>query len=384
MSVHVAKPDSPLDQGPLDERLELAALRASLELADGFTLLLAVCNEPRHRDELISELARDPNAPSVKVIDLDQPIDSLLDELSRRLESAAEKAVFVVGLERSLPNSDDAYRSRLVANLNASRDAIARTVARPLVLWIPEYVLHALQHGAPDFYSIHSGVYRYGQPYKSAEALARSALSIDDYREESSTAAEKVLRIAALERLLSEYEARPADRRDRHAELALLEWLALRFRSAARLREAESAATRAVTLAQDLFGNDHPDVAGCVNNLGRVLQDKGNMDGALRCFRDAERVARAVFGNDDPKVATSVNNIGCVLQDKGDLAGALRCFREAERIDRAAFGNDHPNVARDVNNVGIVLKAKGDLDGALQCYREAERIARAAFGNNHP
>jgi tetratricopeptide (TPR) repeat protein len=383
MSVPAAKPESPVDQGPLDEQLELAALRASLELADGFTLLLAVCNQPRRRDELISELARDPNASSVKIIHLDQPIDSLLDELSRRLESAAEKAVFVLGLERSLPNSDEAHRSRLVANLNASRDALARTVARPLVLWIPEYVLHALQRGAPDFYSIHSGVYQFGQPYESAEAFARRTLSVDEDREEGSTAAEKALRIAALERLLSEYEARPADRRDRPAEWALLARLAFCLQRAGRLAEAESAGRRALALAQATFGNDHPKVAACVNNVGSVLRSKGDLDGALRCFREAERIDRAAFGNDHPKVATCVNNVGRVLHDKGDLDGALRCFREAERINRAAFGNDHPHLAYAMNNVGSVLQAKGDLDGALRCFREAERIARAAFGDNH-
>jgi len=141
---------------------------------------------------------------------------------------------------------------------------------------------------------------------------------------------------------------------------------------------------RAERMGRAALGDDHPEVAAIVNNIGTVLHDQGDLDGALAAFREAERIDRAAFGDDHPEVARDVNNIGTVLKAKGDLEGALAAYREAERIDRAAFGDDHPNVAIRVNNIGSVLKATGDLDGALAAYREAERIDRAAFGDDHP
>ncbi|MEM1011239.1 MAG: tetratricopeptide repeat protein [Planctomycetota bacterium] len=132
------------------------------------------------------------------------------------------------------------------------------------------------------------------------------------------------------------------------------------------------------------FGDDHPNVAIRLNNVGTVLQARADLDGALASYREAERIDRAAFGDDHPKVAIRVNNVGSVQEARGDLDGALSNYREAERIDRAAFGGDHPNVARDVNNIGYVLQARGDLDGALTSFREAERINRAAFGDDHP
>jgi len=86
------------------------------------------------------------------------------------------------------------------------------------------------------------------------------------------------------------------------------------------------------------------------------------------------------FGDDHPRVATTLNNIGNVLQDKGDLDGALKCYREAERIDRAAFGDDHPNIAIRANNIGSVLLARGDRDGARRMAGEALRIGVRTFG----
>ena len=100
----------------------------------------------------------------------------------------------------------------------------------------------------------------------------------------------------------------------------------------------------------------------------------------MKCYREAERIDRAAFGDNHPNVATRVNNIGRVLQERGDLEGAMKCFREAERIDRAAFGDNHPEVATDVNNIGGVLFAKGDLEGARAALVEAFRIKIGTVG----
>ncbi|MCH8253476.1 MAG: tetratricopeptide repeat protein, partial [Planctomycetes bacterium] len=65
---------------------------------------------------------------------------------------------------------------------------------------------------------------------------------------------------------------------------------------------------------------------------------------------------------------------------KGDRDGALKGFREAERIDRKAFGDDHPEVATDVNNIGGVLFERGDLAGAREKMTEAFRIFVRTYG----
>ncbi len=111
-----------------------------------------------------------------------------------------------------------------------------------------------------------------------------------------------------------------------------------------------------------------------------VLRNKSDLDGAVRCYREAERINRAAYGDAHPSVATSVNNIGVVLKIQGDLDGALRCHQEAERIDLAAYGDNHPDVARDSNNIGIVMRAKGDLDCARRNHEKSLRILLRAHG----
>ena len=60
------------------------------------------------------------------------------------------------------------------------------------------------------------------------------------------------------------------------------------------------------------------------NQCGLYLKNRARFDAALAVSRAAERIDRAAFGNDDPRVATIVNNIGTLLQDQGDLDGALK------------------------------------------------------------
>ena len=132
------------------------------------------------------------------------------------------------------------------------------------------------------------------------------------------------------------------------------------------------------------YGPDHPNVAIRLNNLGRVLQDQGDLAGARAAFERALAIDERVHGPDHPDVATGVNNLGRVLQDQGDLAGARAAFERALAIDERVHGPDHPNVATGVNNLGIVLRDQGDLAGARAAFERALAIDERVHGPDHP
>jgi Flp pilus assembly protein TadD len=68
----------------------------------------------------------------------------------------------------------------------------------------------------------------------------------------------------------------------------------------------------------------HPrDVAAHIN-LGQFLLDKGDVDGAVTCHREAIRL--------DPKFAPALYNLGIALQTKGDADGAAALYKEAVRL----------------------------------------------------
>lgn len=138
------------------------------------------------------------------------------------------------------------------------------------------------------------------------------------------------------------------------------------------------------------LGDNHPDVARDVNNIGRVLRAQGKQDDLLKAldqFRKAKEIYLSEFGAKHPKVAMTLNNIGLILLAQGERKKreeALVHFRKARRIYSAVFGVDHPKVAMTLNNIGIALRGQNKFDKALVNLAEAERIDRHAFGNDHP
>jgi tetratricopeptide (TPR) repeat protein len=90
-------------------------------------------------------------------------------------------------------------------------------------------------------------------------------------------------------------------------------------------------------------------------NLGFVLTGKGDMDGALRCFRKALEL--------DPTYAAAHTNLGAALAARGDQDGAIRCYRRAIELD--------PKLAQAHSNLGSALCARGDVDGAIHCFEKA-------------
>jgi tetratricopeptide (TPR) repeat protein len=152
----------------------------------------------------------------------------------------------------------------------------------------------------------------------------------------------------------------------------------------AEFAEAKVLFERALSLAEEAYGPNYPEVATIVNNLGSVLQDLGDLQGAKELFERALKIDEEAYGPVHPEVATIVNNLGLVLQALGDLQGAKELFEQALKIDEKTYGPVHPNVATRVNNLGSVLQDLGDLQGAKELFERALKIDEKAYGPDHP
>ncbi|MFX1237515.1 MAG: tetratricopeptide repeat protein [Promethearchaeota archaeon] len=106
------------------------------------------------------------------------------------------------------------------------------------------------------------------------------------------------------------------------------------------------------------------------NNIGSVLQERGDLDGALKHFRKALVIAERL---DDLRAkAVMIANIGSLLYDRGELNEALKFYREGLAIDKKL--SNASGKATKLNNIGKVLMQKGKLGEALKHYRKALAI----------
>lgn len=104
-----------------------------------------------------------------------------------------------------------------------------------------------------------------------------------------------------------------------------------------------------------------PGHADALVNLGRLLQETGELDEAARLY---ERALDATGGDH----STAAYNLGIVLEDLGRMADAAGAYRRALAVD-PAFADAHFNLSR-------VLEQQGDKVSALRHLKTYRSLTR--------
>ncbi len=99
----------------------------------------------------------------------------------------------------------------------------------------------------------------------------------------------------------------------------------------------------------------------CLNNLGSVLQDQGDLARARANYERALAIAEGAY-RPDPGLATRLSNLGCLLRDQGDLSGARQYLERALAVAEGAIGADATDVATIRENLSRVVVESEDCD----------------------
>ena len=154
------------------------------------------------------------------------------------------------------------------------------------------------------------------------------------------------------------------------------------------LREAEPLLRRALELDEAIFGEHHPNVAVCLNNLATLLHDTNRPQEAEPLMRRALEIDRGRLRRATP--------------DRGELTWATwrhyyralnrtveaePLIRRALEIDKATFGERHPAVATRLNNLASLLHATSRPSEAEPLMRRSLNILESfgrQTGHEHP
>jgi hypothetical protein len=230
--------DSPLNGADLET---LDYLQRAIELAEGFTLFFARCDQPTHRDQLMAHLngSLALNGHAALRLDAVPPAIDLLSRLQEMCRRPVDKdpvaCIHICGLEEAL--SPKERHPAVLRHLNTARDRF-RTMPCPLLFWLPEAALTRMAQGAPDFWAWRSGLFSFEpiwippsrdslQPEPDAELLLQAEERIrilegllEDYRSLGKGQGEQRIRASLLVDLASLYQVtyRPETARKRLAE----------------------------------------------------------------------------------------------------------------------------------------------------------------------
>lgn len=154
-----------------DEKREIRRLVQALHNRKGrFGLFFAICNENSKRKELTQEIIAALSDQYPVQLQLSGNEASLLDTLLAVPDTS--EPLIIQGIELLLPSADNkkAEREQTLQELQLRREQF-RNLARPLLIWMPEYVYTLIGQQAIDFWSWQNSFFFTNKPFSSDPIL---------------------------------------------------------------------------------------------------------------------------------------------------------------------------------------------------------------------
>ncbi|HVE56899.1 MAG TPA: serine/threonine-protein kinase [Pyrinomonadaceae bacterium] len=148
------------------------------------------------------------------------------------------------------------------------------------------------------------------------------------------------------------------------------------------IESAEDHLQKALDLRLEYFPRRTAEVAVSLNNFGKLLQTKGDLNAAEPLYLEALKTFR--FLKDDVNVARVLDNLGYLLALTGKKRESLRAHTEELEIRRALYGENHPDVAKTLGSLANAFGALGERDKTESLYRQALTILRKFYSEEHP
>ena len=114
------------------------------------------------------------------------------------------------------------------------------------------------------------------------------------------------------------------------------------------------------------------DLQTSLGNKAHSLYLHGNLDDAMKLYKEAARICRE-SGN-RYELSVSLGNQALILYSLDDLDGAISLHKEEERLYREL--GDKDGLQNSLGNQAIVFYTKGNLERAIALHKEQEGICR--------
>jgi tetratricopeptide (TPR) repeat protein len=149
-------------------------------------------------------------------------------------------------------------------------------------------------------------------------------------------------------------------------------------------KAAEPYYKQALEIRKKVLGEEHPDYASSLNSLGGLYSNMGDYKVAEPYFIESLEIRKKALGEEHPKYASSLSDIGGFYLNMGDYKSAVPYFKQALSIQRKALGEEHPSYAHSLNSLGVLYLNMGDYKAAEPYFIQALEIRKKALGDEHP
>lgn len=169
-----------------------------------------------------------------------------------------------------------------------------------------------------------------------------------------------------------------------HPEVATaLSNMALALKDMGRYEEAEPLLVRAVDI-ESRAGSDPINLAIFLNNLAELYRVQGKYKEVEPLLKRSLEIKINILGPAHPGVANSINGLAVFYMSQNRLEEAEPLFIQAMNIYLQAFGPGDPNLAKTAGNLGELYLMRGSYDQAESLLKMSLELKERAFGPVHP
>ena len=132
------------------------------------------------------------------------------------------------------------------------------------------------------------------------------------------------------------------------------------------------------------IGEEHPDTARTYFSRGETQHATENFSSALQSHQRALELRVKLLDVEHPDTAKSYFNLELTQHNLGNYSSALQSHQRALELRVKLIGEEHPDTAQSYFNLGVTQHALGNYSSALRSKQRAFDIRVKLFGREHP
>jgi serine/threonine-protein kinase len=140
---------------------------------------------------------------------------------------------------------------------------------------------------------------------------------------------------------------------------------------------------QALEIYRKFYGEEHPVVAGVLNNLGAIETNRGNYSASEAYYRRALTITESWYGVNHPETAANLTAIAQQLSYQKKDAEAQKLLEQALEIQKRGSGGMSATVATTLNQLGVLAYDRDQYDVARAYFTQAMEMWRKSFGDQH-
>lgn len=147
---------------------------------------------------------------------------------------------------------------------------------------------------------------------------------------------------------------------------------------------AERQLQRVLALGEQQLSPTHPQIAETLSNLAKVYRQQNKHEQAESLDQRALRIQAQKLRSESPETAAVLSHLATMYHYQGKYERAEPLYQRALRLQEQKFGPRHPQITETLNALATLYRNQGKYEQAESLYQRALRIQEQQLRSESP